>query len=137
MLAATVLMAALMLAMSIPAFAAKPFPEGYNRGNSPEHRANPSGKGNFGQCHRNDPSSGGKLIEGKESRTYNPSAQNTGVADCRLVAGRTDEGLGTWGARSWADCELEGVEAQAQGDLVFHPEVRPARDNFVACGPRG
>ena len=47
-----------------------------------EHGANPSGEGNFGQCHKTG------FVEGKESRTFNPSAQNNGEADCRTVSGR-------------------------------------------------
>ena len=37
----------------------------------------------------------------------------------------------SWGAKSRTDCELEG-EAQAQADIVFHPELRFG-NNFAVC----
>ena len=92
-LTALLTMVVLLLATAAPAaFATPPTCEkgeaqGSNCGASLEHRANPSGEGNFGQCHKLG------AIEGKESRTFNPSAQNTGEADCRTVQGREGSGF--------------------------------------------
>ena len=72
---------AIMLAMTAPvANAAPKKPPNENFGgseNSVEHRANASGKGNFGQCHRMG------VVESQDSREFNPSAVNRGDADCR------------------------------------------------------
>lgn len=72
---------AMMLAMVAPvANAAPKKPPNENFGgskNSTQHRANASGKGNFGQCHRMG------TVDGSDSRTLNPSAVNSGDADCR------------------------------------------------------
>jgi hypothetical protein len=81
-LVAAAVMVLYMLAAAAPAFAARPDCFGTSCGASLEHRANPSGEGNFGQCHKMG------FVEGKESRTLNPSAQNSGEADCRTVSGR-------------------------------------------------
>ena len=87
-LTALLAMGVLLLATAAPALAARPecaeFREfSDNCGSSLEHRADASGKGNFGQCHKTG------AVEGKESRTFNPSSQNLGEADCREVAGRS------------------------------------------------
>ena len=89
-LAIVVLAVAMLAAAAAPALAARPecaeFRESFdNCGTSLEHRADPSGKGNFGQCHKLG------AIEGEESRTFNPSSQNSGGADCREVTGRPTE----------------------------------------------
>jgi hypothetical protein len=109
-----------MLAAASPAFAA---PDGTNRGNSLEHRSNASGKGNFGQCHKIG------FVQGRESRTFNPSGRNAGEADCRQVEGR---GVQVTTANI-ANCG-EGREPQAQGEIIFQPRLAFG-DNFARCVP--
>ncbi len=85
--------------------------------NSTEHRSNASGKGNFGQCHRLQ---AGSLPE--ESSELNPSAQNTGEADCRRTSGLS--------AVSIANC-TPPTEPLAESQLTFRPVQRA--DASGAC----
>jgi hypothetical protein len=94
-------MAAMMLAMVMPAFAA-------NNGASLEHRSNESGKGNFGQCHKLGD------VDAQESSELNPSSQNQGAADCRGASGRDDQ----LEAAAVANCP-EGEEPGAESQLTF------------------
>ena len=106
---ALLVMVVLLLVTAAPAFAA-PSDCGLNCGASLLHRANPSGKGNFGQCHKlsledENVVKGNEeaVIEGKESREFNPSSQNQsslGEADCRVASGRND----SWAAISLIKC---------------------------------
>jgi hypothetical protein len=80
-----VLVAAAMMVLTMfaaSAFAAPPdcAGPGLNCGASLEHRANPSGKGNFGQCARI--AGGGSGIS-----EFNPSSQNTGECEARVLSG--------------------------------------------------
>ena len=101
--------AALTLAMIVPAYAAPTTqpPENFG-GNetSTENRNNNSGTGNFGQCHRTG------VVDGQESSEFNPSSQNTGAADCRQA--------GELGFSGTADC-VPGQTAGAEGQLTFQP----------------
>ena len=109
-----------LMAMAVPALGA-PDPDkcfGTNCGTSADHRANQSGKGNFGQCHKTDDFSGEKPVEGNESSKLNPSSVSSGEADCRTVSGRS-------GSRSVTtvvtDCP-PGKEPLAEAQIDFDPE---------------
>src|SRR5215213_3166861 len=115
-------MVGLLLATAAPAFAAPPdcagpgsFNPGYdnNCGVSLEHRANPSGKGNFGQCARI--SAGDPTV----IREFNPSSQNTGECDVRFVSGRGGENPV---AISIIRCEPP-LEPVAESQLTFRPSL--------------
>jgi hypothetical protein len=111
----------LLLATAAPAFAAQPECDpgsGSNCGASLEHRANPSGKGNFGHCHK-EFSEGEVPVEGEQSSEFNPSSQNTGEADCRTASGRTtgDTGIGIR-----ARCQPPS-EAVAEAQINLQPEL--------------
>ena len=75
--------------------------------NSTDHRSDDSGKGNFGQCHH----LGG--VQGAQSADFNPSASNSGAADCRFA--------GDLAASAGANCD-PGSEAAAEVQLTFHPK---------------
>ena len=113
---ATLLGAAMMLVMvlvfSVPVFGQGPTkPPNENFGGnttSQYHRSNESGKGNFGQCHRTG------FVEGEDSSTFNPSAQNEGESDCRRVAG--------FGVAATTFCP-GSVEQYAEAQIIFQPEL--------------
>jgi hypothetical protein len=93
--------------------------EGLNCGASIEHRANPSGKGNFGQCHKMD------AVEAQYSSEFNPSSQNTGEADCRTVSGRSGPGPSgsvSISVGSFAKCEPPS-EPVAESQIIFRPSL--------------
>jgi hypothetical protein len=121
-LTALVAMAVLLLATAAPAFAARPncalpgtagFEQ--NCGSSLEHRANPSGKGNFGQCHKLG------AIEGAESRTFNPSSENNGEALCRTASGRPTE-TGSGGGSVESICFSTVEECMVEASITFRLE---------------
>jgi hypothetical protein len=109
-------MGALLLATAVPAFAARPDCLGTNCGASPEHRADASGEGNFGQCHK-----AGAISPGQSSE-FNPSPQNTGEADCRTVEGREDSALFTTVVQcpSPGDAAFAEQSGTLQGGLTVH-----------------
>ena len=109
---ATVTATATGIAAATPTAGPPGGPQG-NQGCSIEHRANPSGKGNFGQCHQ----AFGGVVEGQESRELNPSPKNQGEADCRTVEGRD----GSLGVAPVADC-ADGQEPNAEANLTFKPD---------------
>ena len=84
--------------------------QGSNCGASLEHRANPSGEGNFGQCHKAVFQSFISL-RGQQASEFNPSPQNTGEADCRTVQGREGSGF----VAGVVQCGSPGVSATAEG----------------------
>jgi hypothetical protein len=110
-------MGVLLVATAAPAFAEKPSncrPSGHtNCGASLEHRANPSGKGNFGQCHQTG------TVDGQQSKHFNPSSQNVGEADCRVATGRGGSVVAAFPAQA---CEPPS-EPVAEGQINFQPEL--------------
>jgi hypothetical protein len=127
-LVAAAVMVLSMLAASAPVFAAPPdcFPGqgslGSNCGVAAEHRANPSGKGNFGQCHTPLATSalqGFVDLRGQQSSVYNPSPHNTGEADCRSISGRDDLSAG---GIALANCDL-GEEPFAEVLIIYQPTL--------------
>jgi hypothetical protein len=110
-------------ATAAPAFAAQPECDpgpgesNNNCGASLEHRANPSGKGNFGQCHKVG------AVEPNQSSEFNPSAQNTGEADCRTASGRpTSDGISGPESSAIARCEPP-LEPVAETQHNYQPSL--------------
>ena len=117
---AVLMASAMLLATVAPSVNAapeneKPTPENFGGSvNSLQHRNNASGKGNFGQCHRTGFLEEGALStggQGELSRTFNPSPQNVGEADCRQA--------GTWVAGNAAYCVAPGQEAFAVTEVSY------------------
>jgi hypothetical protein len=111
-------------ATAAPAFAARPdcAATNWDCGVSPEHRANPSGKGNFGQCARGFNRGGGFAKE------FNPSPQNTGECDLRFV---TTRDFAIWTALSIVyRCEPP-LEAVAESQITFRPSLDAS--GYAAC----
>jgi hypothetical protein len=107
MLVVVALVMAAAIAPGVNAAPKKPPPENFGGSeNSTEHRSNESGKGNFGQCHRQG------FVEGNASSTFSPSEQNTGEADCRVA--------GDQAAAAIAECSPP-LEPGTESQLTFHP----------------
>jgi len=122
-LTAVLALGVMLVATAAPAFAAQPAcdpgsgEDNNNCGDSIEHRANPSGKGNFGQCHKVG------AVEPNQSSEFNPSAQNTGEADCRTVSGRPNSD-GTSAAESSAVAQCEPpLEPVAETQHNYQPSL--------------
>jgi hypothetical protein len=128
-LTALLVMVMVVLATAAPAFAAQPTCSpgqqgevGSNCGASQEHRANPSGKGNFGQCARFFET--GETTRGQVIRQFNPSPQNVGECDLRSVYGRGGLSFGIAIAR----CDTPPLEPYTEVQLVFGPDVGVTAD---------
>jgi hypothetical protein len=118
-LSALLVIGVLLLATASPAFAAQPECDpkfGVNCGDSIEHRANPSGQGNFGQCHK----AGATTVGGQDSSLSNPSPQNVGEADCRTVSGRGGTTSSVVAERIFCEPPSEPV---AESQINYQPEL--------------
>ena len=117
------------VAPSVNAAPEKPPPENFGGSvNSLQHRNNASGKGNFGQCHRTgllEELTHSTAGQGELSRTFNPSPQNVGEADCRQS--------GTWVAGDAAYCVGPAQEAIAVTEVTYSTWPLVQADKREGC----